>query len=77
MNIKAFVIYGERNSGTNWLEAILTGKSYYRYRLTSNNGAFNLPVLNSSIDSYCDLTYGHKHFFGFKRLKRPSVWEVE
>lgn len=59
-NIK---IYGERCSGTNWLEAIISGKSYY-YNNTHNtqtnfnsegNPAFNLPVLKR---------FGHKHFFG-------------
>lgn len=61
-NIK---IYGERSSGTNWLQAIVSGKSYYydhsKYTSISFHGegnpAFNLPVLNEK-------HFGHKHFFG-------------
>ena len=58
---KSFVIYGERNSGTNYLETILTGQSYH---ISSNMPAFDCLVLNPSrIDMKCK--YGHKHFFGF------------
>ena len=58
-------IYGERSSGTNWLQAIISGKSYYynnTHRTRRNfhsegNPAFNLPVLDEK-------NFGHKHFFG-------------
>ena len=62
--IKNFTIYGERCSGTNFLEAIFTGKSYF-YDDKKNDGsvffkeelpAFNIPVT---------WDFGHKHFFGF------------
>jgi len=61
-NIK---IYGERNSGTNWLEAICSGKSYYYDNAKrtikdfsgEGNPAFNLPVLREK-------NFGNKHFFG-------------
>jgi hypothetical protein len=59
---KSFVIYGERNSGTNFLETLITGQSYH---LSHNIAAFNIPVINSSIQEYFRSDYGHKHFFGF------------
>lgn len=59
---KYFVIYGERNSGTNYLETILTGQSYH---LSHNDSAFNTCVINSSIAEFHNNRYGHKHFFGF------------
>lgn len=59
---KSFVIYGERNSGTNYLETILTGKSYHEHH---NIAAFDIPVINSSIKQKFDPDHGHKHFFGF------------
>lgn len=69
---KSFVIYGERNSGTNYLETVLTGQSYHLFH---PQPAFtNIPVLNPSyrveerknpkfIDREND--FGDKHFFGF------------
>lgn len=51
--IKDFTIYGERCSGTNFLEAIFTGESYFH---KDNEPAFNLPLT---------WEFGHKHFFGF------------
>ena len=51
--IKNFTIYGERCSGTNFLETIITGSSYFH---KNNNAAFDIPVT---------WDFGHKHFFGF------------
>ena len=68
---KSFVIYGERNSGTNYLETILTGHSYH---ISSEMAAFDCPVLNPSYgDNNCK--YGHKHFFGFydKEIKEADA----
>ena len=59
---KSFVIYGERNSGTNFLETLITGQSYH---LSHNIAAFDIPVINSSTKQYFRSDYGHKHFFGF------------
>ena len=60
---KSFVIYGERDSGTNYLETLLTGKSYH---LHHHVAAFDIPILNSSLCGQ-DYTnpYGAKHFFGY------------
>lgn len=64
--IKNFTIYGERCSGTNFLEALFTGKSFFydnskldidpKFKKQSS-AAFNLPIT---------WDFGHKHFFGFK-----------
>lgn len=64
--IKNFTIYGERCSGTNFLEALFTGKSFFyddskldldpKFKKQSK-AAFNLPIT---------WDFGHKHFFGFK-----------
>lgn len=51
--IKNFTIYGERCSGTNFLEAIFTGESYFH---KNKKPAFDLPLT---------WDFGHKHFFGF------------
>lgn len=51
--IKNFTIYGERCSGTNFLEAIFTGQSYFH---KNKKPAFDLPLT---------WDFGHKHFFGF------------
>ena len=61
---KFFVIYGERNSGTNYLETVISGKSWHQECSTH---AFDLPILNSSapFSSFVDNPFGHKHFFGF------------
>lgn len=62
MSNQDFVIYGERDSGTNYLETLLCGQSYH---LSHESSAFNATVINSSVvELYNDL-YGHKHFFGF------------
>ena len=68
---KYFVIYGERNSGTNYLETVLTGKSY---NLSYTSSSFETSVINSSIGEIYNNKYGHKHFFGFydKILKNTS-----
>ena len=63
--IKNIKIYGERCSGTNWLEAIISGKSYFYNNARKNEKnffsegkpAFNIPVLEAN-------PFGHKHFFG-------------
>lgn len=62
---KYFVIFGERNSGTNYLEAILTGRSFF---LDHPLSAFDLPVLNPSYDSDSKLEnkFGSKHFFNHR-----------
>jgi len=52
--IKNFTIYGERCSGTNFLETIFTGQSYFH---KNKKPAFDLPLT---------WDFGHKHFFGFK-----------
>jgi hypothetical protein len=71
MTNKYFVIYGERNSGTNYLETILTGRSYH---ISYDTCAFNTVVINSSIGEIYNNKYGHKHFFGFhdKIIKNAS-----
>lgn len=51
--IKNIKIYGERCSGTNFLEAIITGNSYFHH---NHKPAFDLPTSKE---------YGDKHFFGF------------
>ena len=51
--INNFTIYGERCSGTNFLEAIFTGESYFH---KNKKPAFDLPLT---------WAFGHKHFFGF------------
>ena len=51
--IKNFTIYGERCSGTNFLEAIFTGESYFH---KNKKPAFDLPLT---------WDFGNKHFFGF------------
>lgn len=51
--IKNFTIYGERCSGTNFLEAIITGNSYFH---SGHKPAFDVPIT---------WDFGHKHFFGF------------
>lgn len=68
---KYFVIYGERNSGTNYLETVLTGKSYH---LSYTSSSFETIVINSSIAEIYNDKYGHKHFFGFhdKIIKNTS-----
>jgi hypothetical protein len=68
---KYFVIYGERNSGTNYLETILTGKSYH---LSYDISAFKTAVINTSIQEIYNDKYGYKHFFGFhdKIIKNAS-----
>jgi hypothetical protein len=59
--IKNFTIYGERDSGTNLLEAILTGKSYFHQK---NVPAFDIPVV---------WNYGWKHWFGhYSKLVEES-----
>jgi len=45
-------IYGERNSGTNYLETVLTGKSR---KYSRDDYAFKIPLV---------WHYGFKHFFG-------------
>jgi len=63
--IEYFVIYGERHCGTNYLETLITGTSYY---LKYDNPAFDIPVLNPSEpgNPYRFLNkYGSKHFFGY------------
>lgn len=70
---KSFVIYGERNSGTNYLETVLTGQSYHLFYPQS--AFIHIPVLNTSyFDDYKIPTekhtvrknnFGAKHFFGF------------
>jgi len=50
--IKNFTIYGERNSGTNYLETVLTGKSR---KYSRDDYAFKIPLV---------WHYGFKHFFG-------------
>jgi len=62
MSKKSFVIYGERNSGTNYLETILTGESYHLYHDTS---AFEIPCDNSSVEGKSLSIFGSKHFFGY------------
>lgn len=59
---KNFVIYGERNSGTNYLETILTGRSYH---IDYHIRAFDIPVVNKSHGDNIDNIFGDKHFFGF------------
>lgn len=62
--IKNFVIYGERCSGTNFLEAIISGKSYFY-----NNEKKDKPNFYAEGEPAFNLTktknFGHKHFFGF------------
>ena len=53
MNIENFKIYGERDSGTNLLEAIFTGNSFYHKQ---ESAAFSIPQSKD---------YGWKHWFGF------------
>ena len=62
MSKKSFVIYGERNSGTNYLETILTGESHHLYHDIS---AFEIPCDNSSILEKRPSIFGSKHFFGY------------
>ena len=62
--IKNFVIYGERSSGTNFLQAIISGKSYFynNQKIGQQNCyAEGKPAFNLSLSE----TFGHKHFFGF------------
>jgi hypothetical protein len=49
-----FTIFGERHSGTNFLEKLMTGKDSWGG--ISKNKAFNIPIT---------WEYGWKHFFGF------------
>ena len=51
--INSLNIYGERNSGTNYLETVLTGKSR---KFSRDYYAFNIPLVRD---------YGYKHFFGY------------
>ena len=51
--IKNFTIYGERCSGTNLLEAIITGSSYFH---SNNKEVFDIPLT---------WDFGYKHWFGF------------
>lgn len=71
---KSFVIYGERNSGTNYLETVLTGQSYHLFY--PQPAFMNIPVLNKSSPKeqrkdpakkhiVSKNEFGHKHFFGF------------
>ena len=55
-------IYGERNSGTNYLETVLTGKSR---KFSRDYYAFNIPLARD---------YGYKHFFGYhtKQIKNKG-----
>lgn len=57
-----FVIYGERNSGTNYLEVVLSGQSHF---LSYPNSAFNADVINASVSRKYLNFYGNKHFFGW------------
>lgn len=50
--VKNFTIYGERCSGTNCLETLFTGSSYYE---KNYNKCFDIPVT---------WDFGWKHFFG-------------
>lgn len=52
--IKNIKIYGERNSGTNLLQAICSGSSFYHNAKTK---AFDIPIVTRQ--------FGWKHFFGF------------
>lgn len=69
---KYFVIYGERDSGTNYLETILSGRSYH---LSHDTSAFNTSILNSSVTELNNNIYGHKHFFGFhdEQIKKTTA----
>jgi len=68
MKIEAFVLYGERNTGTNFLETIIYGRSIHLKRHTP---AFNLPLINgsrpkNSVKLRPDRhLYNFKHFFGY------------
>lgn len=55
--IKKIKIYGERCSGTNYLEELLI-----------NN--FNVNIITQNIHHTC--SYGHKHFFGFSNLRNSD-----
>ena len=68
---KSFVIYGERNSGTNYLETILTGESHHLYHDIS---AFEIPCDNSSVLEKRPSIFGAKHFFGYydEKIKTAS-----
>lgn len=68
---KSFVIYGERDSGTNYLETLLTGKSYH---LHHHVAAFDIPVINKSYGDNDENIFDHKHFFGFHNhiIKRAN-----
>lgn len=53
--VKNFTIFGERCSGTNFLETVMTGESYFH---KGYKPAFSLPIT---------FKYGHKHFFGHRK----------
>lgn len=53
MNIENFKIYGERNSGTNLLQAVCAGSSFYH---NEEKPALDIPQSEE---------YGWKHWFGF------------
>jgi hypothetical protein len=52
--LKNFTIFGERHSGTNFLERLITSKDSWGG--VSTNKAFDVPIT---------WEYGSKHFFGF------------
>ena len=64
--IKNIKIYGERCTGTNFLEAIITGKSYFYDNSKASTGGVNFrpegsPAFKLPID---EDNFGYKHFFG-------------
>lgn len=62
--IKNFTIYGERCSGTNFIEAIISGKSYYYNNNRKHEMHFHQEG-SAAFDLCKTDEFGHKHFFGF------------
>ena len=63
MKINKVVIYGERCSGTNYLQNLLLDN-------------FNNFILSNPTDMSKNSKYGHKHFFGYKDLKNEDTNDV-
>lgn len=66
--ISKVTIIGERSSGTNWLEAIFNGKSYYyNNQKFQRHKNFRLihPEANPAFDLKYEIFPHGKHFFGF------------
>jgi len=63
--IKNFTIYGERCSGTNFLQALISGESFFYDNAKAHLGGAFRKQRPAAFDLSITWDFGHKHFFGF------------